>query len=469
MKEKSLNVGVIVLSGGLVLALGLGLAKGLGDLGSSQLGQSNAFQEIQTFEAPISYETHIQKGDQFFAKGSYSMAAEEYALAIKISTENPEAYGKLGQSYEALEEPNKAYENFKRAYEISPNNPNIATHYGASLLHQGAYAEAKTLFDGITKETREKYFYLGLLSLQAKDHEGAKKNFENALQKEGVLAKTTVQSFLDAYASYNNKLDSLTLYRDALLTDALVKAKEYQLAKEFAQDVLKAEPSYRDVWTLLGYASLKMKAYQEAEDAFKEAKRLDSLKPEVHYFLGMSHFLQAEYEEAVQSFELAVLHHFEPEAELYKKLAESQVQTGAYSDALDAYEYLVKIDRSNFELFESPVLISAQQLKDLDRALSLAEDAVDLFPKDARSFNLLAWVYLQRNELDKAEENLNKGFSLNPKLPDLHFNSGLLQEAKDNKEQAAQDFKKAYELAEEGSSLSKEAAQKYNALMTNPQ
>ena len=215
---------------------------------------------------------------------------------------------------------------------------------------------------------------------------------------------------------------------------------------------------------MLGYALLKTKNFQESEDAFKAAKNLDSINPNTHYFLGSTHFEQNEFQDAVNSFELALLNGFEPQTEAYRLLAESYLELEQYEAALEAYEYLIKIDQTSIDLFVKPVWLSLDILKDLDRALRIAEESASLFPNESMSHNLLAWVHIQRDELPQAQHEIDKALTMDPKLPEAHFNKAMLEEKKGNTLDAHDSYKTAYELAGPDNSIKDLAAQKFNEL-----
>lgn len=252
-----------------------------------------------------------------------------------------------------------------------------------------------------------------------------------------------------------------------MLTQAFIDVKEYQLAAGLALDILGSKSDYRDVWIMLGYAQLKTQAYTDAEESFKQAKKLDAIKPETHYFLGTALYFEEKYEEAVNEFELAVLYGFKPENEAYRKIAESQLFLEKYEESLEAYEHLVKIDGGgSVDIFVRPVWIALTYIKDMERALSLAELAVQTFPNEAMSHNLMAWVYMEKNELDKADAEIKNAFSIDPNFAEAHYNAGRLREKQGNADGAIWEYKKAYELSKAGDSISALASERYNALIS---
>lgn len=427
-----------------------------------------AEKNVQQVATPLNYEERLRKGNQLMDKGFYELAANEYAFAINLQEENPSAHYMLGQAYLALHKPDKAAEQFDRARALAPSELAYDVAYGQALIENEQFEEAQALFDGFTKEMQEAKYYGAVLDSTYDRFEDAEEKFQRAAELKGSILENNIQIYLDVFADFQEQQDAQEIYLKTRLAKAMVDTKLYSLAEFTALDVLESKSDYRDAWILLGYAKLKRQDLQEAEDAFNQAKKLDAIKPETHYFLGLTHFEQGEHEECIQSMELALLYNFEPQVEAYRKIAESQLALERYNEALEAYEYLVKIDASKIELFTTPVWIAISKIHDLDRALSLSEDAVSNFPFSAQSHNLLAWTYMEREQLDEAEKAIQKSFDLNPNLAESHLTAGKLRQAQGNLEGAKWEYKKAYELAESDSDVSQEAAEAYNTLILSP-
>lgn len=422
----------------------------------------SSFEKVTT---PINYESRVSKGDGLMGGGFYNLAASEYAFAISIQPENPDGYAKLGRAYLALQDSEKAVLQFQQALEIAPDSTEYKALMGKAMIANGQFQDAQGIFDGFSKEIQEAQYYGALLDGYYGRFEDAKKKLEKAITLAGSIPVSDIERHLSVYNNFEKMQDAQKIYLQALLAEALNDTYEYELAEAVALEVLGVKSDYRDVWILLGYAQMKSENYNEAEESFNQAKKLDAIKPETHYFLASTHFFEEEYDEAVNEYELALLYGFKPEIEAYKKIAECNLLLEKYDDALAAYEHIIKIDSSNVDIFVKPIWIAISYLGDLDRALSLAQNAQSRFPDNAMSHNLLAWVYIERNELDKAETELGVALSLDPGLAEAHYNAGRMHEAKGNIDQARSEYKKAYESAEPEDSIGTAAAEKYNSLI----
>ena len=433
---------------------------------AAQISSTNLFEtNLGTFDqvaAPVSYETRVAKGDSLAKEGLYSLAATEYAFAINVQTENPEAYAKLGETYLLSHNSSGAIEQLRTASDLDPDNLQYKAEYALALMRNGQFEEAQEVFDNLGAESEETIFYSAILKIFQGDYDESKK------QMEKIVPTPEIENYLNAFASYKSQREGQDLYLEALLAQALIDSEEYELTENLSINILNDKNDYRDVWILLGYSQLKMEKYQDAEDSFKQAKTLDSVKPETHYFLATAYYFQEEYTQAVDEFELALLYDFEPEVEAYRKMAESQLFLENYPEALEAYEYLVKIDHSSVESFIRPVWLAISELNDLDRALTLAEQSTGYFPDEAMSHNLLAWVHVERGELDQAQTAAETAIHLDPNLAAAHYNAGQVYQKKGNLEAAINAYETAHEIAGNNDSIGALAAEKYNLLISTP-
>lgn len=464
----------LITSSGIVLlgALFFGVSFA-GDFAKTNLFESSE-SPVNQVTVPLDYEARLNKGEQLESAGYLELAATEYALAIQIQEENPQAHAHLAEVYLKLNDPLKALPNAKRAYEIAPYVPEFTVLYGKTLIRNKSFELAAELFQENQEINQEAALYHGVLSSFYGNADEAKKAFQKAIETPGDLPHERIQAFQNAYLAFEDQQEGQSGYLKALLAQAMIDLEEYQLAEALTYDILNEENKYRDAWILYGYSKLKMEEVSSAIDAFDQAKKLDGTKPETHYFLGVSYSLQENYEAAVKSFELALLYGFQPEQEVYHKLAESQLYLEDYEEALAAYEHLIKIDPSNVEVFTKPLWISLSVLKDFNRALTLAEETVSHFPNSSLSHTLLAQVYVARGELEQAESTIDIAYDMDSHDPYAHYVMGQIREAQEDLEGAKWEYKKATEYTQatdltiEGEPLQQAAAEAYNRLI-NPE
>ncbi len=104
------------------------------------------------------------------------------------------------------------------------------------------------------------------------------------------------------------------------------------------------------------------------------------------------------------------------------------------------------------------------RLQQPEKAVALAEKALQSHPSKAMSFNLLGWATIGTGKLDQAESYLKKALMIDPNLDAIYLNYGVLNEKKGLMEKAIQDYQKAYKIGQ-GNSISSAAADHYNKLI----
>ncbi|MBU0982146.1 tetratricopeptide repeat protein [Patescibacteria group bacterium] len=465
MKKKPLiQFGLISLSAFVIIGASFLFVKEAADFSEISVMNSQVSEKIEQVTVPLNYETRISKGNALFDSGYYSQAITEYSLASQIQEDNPQAHLLLAKTYLKLEDYESAAVEYKLILDKNPQNTEARTYYGKTLLLNKQFDEAKAVFSPMETVQEAKY-YDALLEAYAGNFEESEKMLLEAEKLSGGIPRETFELILKDFEMFKDQKEGQEVYLQTVLAKTMLDLGEYQLAEVLSQEALDVKSDYRDAWMILGYALLKTKDYQGAEDAFTEAKKLDAVKNEVHYFLGTSHYFQAEYKEAITEYELALLYGFNPEREVYTKIAESQFFLGEYNDAIASYEHLAKIDSSSVDIFVRPVTIALNHLHDSSRAYALAKMAVEKFPTEAIAHDLLSWTYIEMDKLEEAEAEINKTFMLNPNLASAHYHAGLLREKQGHLEGAKWEFKRAYELAKSGDSISALAADKFNSII----
>ncbi len=462
--DSPLKVSVIVLTAVATVGVGFGGIQLYSHW--NQVSVLNVSDE-STDTGSLSYETRLAKGDKLLAETHYEEAVQEYQYAIELDAQNAEGFMKLGSAQLALHQNEAALENFKTAYTLSPS-ADSAAFYGHILMVSENWAEAQSILGSIPEANQKLFYEKALFNVVQNHPDQAKIELEAALQSSGPLLPATLQNFLTSYSTFEAAQGAENTYLEALLCKSLVDAQEYELASVLSKQVLTQKNDYRDVWMLLGYSKYKLEQYSDAEDAFRQAKKIDSLKPEVHYFLGSTLKEEAKYSDAIDELELALLYGFEPAEEAYKKIADGHEALQEWADAVAAYEALLNLSPSSVSLFQKPIELCLDQLKDQDRALTLAQKATSLFPSEALSHSLLAKVYLAQGKPELASSEIDIAFQIDSNFVLGHYLAGQVREAQNNPEGARWEYKKTFELSSEDDPLHSQAAERYNALLPNP-
>ena len=91
------------------------------------------------------YETRLSIARQDERKGKTKAARKAYEKLVKENPTNPLVYHRLGIIAAGSGEFDTANGNFRRAYELAPENAELLADWGYSLYLQGEFIEAEEL------------------------------------------------------------------------------------------------------------------------------------------------------------------------------------------------------------------------------------------------------------------------------------------------------------------------------------
>lgn len=229
-------------------------------------------------------------------------------------------------------------------------------------------------------------------------------------------------------------------------------------------EVLKEQKDYRDAWIILGYAYLQTDKIHDAIYAFETAKTLDPQKPETLYFLGLAHFAQNDLAQAIPLIEQALQNGFEPSVQANQKLAEIYLLNKQFDKAAEKYEKIIEVNDSDVNSYIRPVWLYIDKLKNPQRAIALAQRAVEAHGTSAMSHNLLGWAYAANNQFEEGKTSLQKALEINPDLDAAYLNLGWIYEKKGSYNLAISNYQKANELGGQ-SAAANLAHERYNKLI----
>jgi len=211
-------------------------------------------------------------------KEDYVKGEEFYKKALELSPDNPDVLFGLAKVYEKAGKPDEARKLYMEALERNPDNPALNRSYGEFLYEQGNYAEAIKYLEKAYEKRKDKKDLLETLVdayLKAKKS-GANVNLENALPYATKLIE--MADSLEKYKYYikrakiyeqiGKKREAIADYEKALELNPNAKilkvrlaylyddvgntAKAEKLAREVASDT-SIDAKYRaPAWALLG-------------------------------------------------------------------------------------------------------------------------------------------------------------------------------------------------------------------------
>ncbi len=154
--------------------------------------------------APNHYHSRYLLGMAYLKKQDYKEAAAAFEKCLELKTDDPETHTRLGDAYRHLGFPEKAGEEYEKAYAINKSSEasfNLAIlYYEQGKFEQALDSVQKSIQEG--NHSLEAYNLQGVILNQQKKYSEAVAAFTQALRANPKHALTAVNL---AVAYYNNK------------------------------------------------------------------------------------------------------------------------------------------------------------------------------------------------------------------------------------------------------------------------
>jgi tetratricopeptide (TPR) repeat protein len=277
----------------------------------------------------VKKQSHVERGDGYFAQQRYTDAALEYKKALELTPQSAEIYYKLGISYSRLGHWLEAAQAWANAVRLSPENVDAHLRLAQALLAIGYLPEARHQASEVlttSSHNADAHVLLGQIQMQLRDYSGAMLEFRIATQlspKSAVAyGNLALAQLLD-----NKRSDAEATFLTAVRLGSDDAANYINLANYYRLDGRQGE------------------AEATLQEGVKKASDGMSLK------MALADLLFAEGRAGEAA---AVLHEIEmdkshPKREL--EVADFYAQRGRYEDALKRYLDLVP------ERTEDPIVL----------------------------------------------------------------------------------------------------------------
>ncbi|MDX2506311.1 MAG: tetratricopeptide repeat protein [Gammaproteobacteria bacterium] len=239
-------------------------------------------------------------------------------------------------------------------------------------------------------------------------------------------------SIATAYAAINNPQQSEAVYRQGLQVVAEKTELSMGLAVLYQQQgqTEKASRLYKTVLQTRGLA----------DQDFLNAS----------FALCQIDLNNKAYDKVIQRA-TSITQLYPPFPQSYKFLAMAYNQQGKPEQSVKVYRKLLDVNPAIPAAYQQLALLYANQLKDLNRALGYALQAAQKFPDDARSQDILGWVYYSQQQFPAALKHFSNATRLNASVADYFYHLGLVYQKMGNNSDAQAAFMRSMALLGEGS------------------
>jgi tetratricopeptide (TPR) repeat protein/serine/threonine protein kinase len=320
---------------------------------------------------PQTESIRVNRGAAYAALRQYDNALADYSKAIELNSANPEAWFNRGNAHKALRQYEKAIADYSRAVEIKPD-------FAVAWENRGVvYCEDSRQFDKAIADFSK--------AIEADPRRvSAWYNRGNAHRGLG--------QFDQAIADYSKAIEITPVFAAAWLGRGNVRFKlnQYDLAIADYSKAIELEPDSEVAWYDRGLAHMRLHQYDNALSDYSRAIELKQAYPQAWSNRGAVRARLKQHEEAVRDFREAL--RLKPDF------------------AVAASNLAKSLDEIAWPLVANPDAKSC----DTVRAVSLANEAVQLVPKVGAYWETLGIAHYRARDWKASRTALEQSKQLSP-------------------------------------------------------
>lgn len=378
-----------------------------------------------------------QKKTIYLDLGDLDAATREIRKLIEAYPNTMEYYGTLGQLYSVNGFEEEAFEVYQEMLEVDSTDPrphlDLANYYRGQNNFKKSLHHLKYAMESDLLEMEKKIpVLLSLFNASANDSVLREESYaimNTILKEEDEVEDPRIFAMYGDFLSRDGRdLEAITYYKKAL-------GKEGGQKFQIWEQVLLIEVQNEM------YDSLAIDAPQAVE-AFPN-------QPLPYFFAGLGFAQQEEYDEAVYYLEDGlnyVLGQPALKEQFYLQLADVHHRLKNHQQSDGYFEKALAINIQNATTLNNYAYYLAVRGENLDRALEMSEKSNRLSPDNPTFLDTWAWVHFKRQEYQKAEEKMEKVFSLQDKQSgEVREHYGDILNKLGKTEQALEQYEKALE------------------------
>jgi tetratricopeptide (TPR) repeat protein len=297
---------------------------------------------------------------------------------------------------------------------------------GVDLIHKLYNREAIAEFETAVKLDSNFAMAIGRLAVLNATYLGNKEKADSLFKKAIVLfpkikEKERMIISIEEASSKGElaRFDSLRAafiakYPDCLETHEFLAgqyqmAKDYEMAIQEYQKILKADPNYAFAYNMMAYLNYYLRNYDLAIDNVKKYVMIAADEANPHDSYGELLMNLGKYDEAIEQFNIA--NKIKPD--LYfvlMHLASAYYQTGRVRDAFGYIERArdKAISQSNIENCDMNIIGIYWEFGEYDKALALIQKLLEKDPGNIRALNNRGVLMTLKGNLQSAKADLEK-------------------------------------------------------------
>ena len=380
---------------------------------------------------------YLESGNKYFDNGKYKEASLMYRKALQKDMRYGEAYYRLALADLKLGKLQEAVRALRRSVELDPANTDA--HSILADIYLSAFVYSPERSKPLLKEVKE--LADGLLARDAKSFQG--------LRLAGYLALTSndLPGAIEKFEAAN-EVKPLEPNVVLPLAQALFANGKTEEAEKLARALIEKHKSFGPIYDLLYVEYTRRARPQDAEQILTEKIANNPKDATFLLQLAAHHFSQKRRLEMLSTLQRILDNRKDwPQARGY--VGDFYFRLKEYDNAVEQYQAGAKESSKDKMLYEKKIVETLAQQRKFGEAAQVVETILKQDPKDVDALAMRAALSLQggdRTQLQSAINDLQAAITRAPTNPVLRFNIGRAYLAKNDLDQARQQFREAMKL-----------------------
>ncbi len=388
-----------------------------------------------------SSQIHNWLGVLYLKQEDYHKAVVSFSNALKFNAKNYRALYNRALSYSALDETQKAIQDYKKL--IEGFDSHAKSHFNLGLLYykQKMYKDAIKEFEKTASlssgEKNIKSLYLlgkSYSKMLPPDNEKAIAAFNatirlkpNHVPSRLALIEIMYSDKPDVYKEQLEDLQRLTelepenisIYK--AIAEVHHKNKKEDLRLQALEKALQYEPNNVELTIDTVLLLMKAKNTQKAIARLEEVLALDPSNTKVYFLLGRLYYLQDDHNASLAAYSKVGELSTESSPELWNNLGLLYVKMKDIEKAKESYEKALRIRSDYPEVYYNLGLLFFKN-KEFEKAKTCFEKAIVIRPDYTQAYYNLALISAQLNKHEEAIDAYTKVLELSPDKVEAKLN-----------------------------------------------
>lgn len=374
-------------------------------------------------------EAYFQMARIYDAENKLDKATEAVQGMLILDPGNFEMEKTLGDLYLRRDSVNAALRIYNDLVELHPEQLEVRAAIAHAYLVKQDYQHAAEQFDIVLKKD----------TLSVEDQLRFGQVFVSFIQKDTLVAPYALTMFEKIRVNYPTDWRPywyLGAINNILRNDtaALMNFKK----------VTELSRTTSDGWMGIATIYYDQNNFDETIKVLNEARKYIQDEFRVYFLLGLSYQRKEALSDAATALEKAVQLN-EKSVDALSSLALVYDEMKRKDDSDSLYEHALQIDAHNHLVLNNYAYSLAERNMQLDRALRMSKEAVELQPDNQSYLDTYGWIYYQMGRYDEAEKYIRKAVELGSKSPVILEHLGDINYKLSRRDKAIEYWKKALE------------------------